>query len=89
MDKYELEQYAVERKIARAKTLDGLFAKLPKRKSKGDELGSLVDLIKNAHDLLIIYDSMGSAPGMGGITETAYEAAVERLTQVLAARAAQ
>ena len=82
MDKYERQEYAVTRKIAREKAHDPLLALAPKRR-KGSEIGMVVDLLLSLHELLHVYDLADDPPNLAGACETAYDAAVARLAVMI------
>ncbi len=84
MDRYERERYTTERKIARLRIIDPLIARAPKRKTKGNEITHLVEVLIASHDMLVHYDSQPEAPALAGSVETVFDMTVERLTEVLA-----
>jgi uncharacterized protein YqgV (UPF0045/DUF77 family) len=81
MTAYELERQALESKHARAQIIDPLFTRMGKR-PRG-EAGALSKLITEVHELLCEYDVQENPPSMSGASETMFEAAVARLTELL------
>lgn len=88
MDQYELEKYALDRKISRARVIDPLLTQLPKRRSKTDELSLLANLVEASHSLLIAYDGLPEPPALAGSIETTFDAAVNQLADLIAEREA-
>jgi len=85
MDKYQRQEYAVKRKIERERIIDSAFAEAPKRKPKGSEIASIVLTIETLHELLYIFDGSEEPPAFAGVAETAFDAAIERLRELIEA----
>jgi hypothetical protein len=84
MNRYERERYTIDRKLARLQIIDPLIAKAPKRKTKGNEITHLIEVLIATHDMLVYYDSLDEAAAVAGSAETTFDMAVERLTAALA-----
>jgi hypothetical protein len=86
MDIYELRKQALDREQHRALRLADAMAGLPKRKT--GETVLICKLAEQAHKTLCAYDLMPVAPALAGITETWFEAALERIANIKAEAAA-
>jgi hypothetical protein len=95
MTKIELRKQALDREDHREKQLNEATDGLPKNKGgryKGNEVNMLVSLANQAHKTLCHYDVLPDPPALAGVTETWFDAAVERLSEIksdIARRAAE
>lgn len=79
----ELEDLAWQREKNRLTRMQPLLDKLPKRKS--GELAGVCAMLEAAHKTLCGYDRTPSPPPISGITETWFDAALERVAEIVAA----
>lgn len=83
MDNFEIRKQALEREEYRAHRLADAMNDLPRRKS--GELAAVCKMVEQAHKTLCAYDLMPNPPGLAGITETWFDAALERVAEIKAA----
>lgn len=87
MSDFETRKHALAREEDRATRIAAATTGLPRRKS--GELSVLCSMIAQAHKTLCVYDLMTSPPPISGITETWFDAALERVAEIVAAAQAE
>lgn len=80
MDIFDIREVALGREKNRALRIAEAMSSLPKRKSK--ELAQVCKQLDQAHELLIRYDLMPEPPALAGVTETWFDAALERIDEI-------
>lgn len=87
MSDFELRRQALEREENRATRIAAAKQGLPVR--RGGEQSTIVKLVEQVHKTLCMYDELANPPALAGVTETWFDAALERLEEIKAAAAAE
>ena len=80
MTVYEIRKQALEREESRALRIAEAMEGLPTRKTR--ELSLTCTMLSQAHRTLCAYDLMSAPPAIAGITETWFDAALERVVEI-------